>query len=137
MSIYDALEEHIETYLAALDEYEAVARYECPSYTIVELPKMYLGNALLEVLGLPTAPKAPETRATPVSAHLLVYRKATIPTALKWEVFERDDFRCQICSVRRELTVDHIHPERLGGTLDIGNLQTLCRSCNSRKGARV
>lgn len=35
------------------------------------------------------------------------------------------------------LSIDHIHPERHGGTLDEDNLQTLCRPCNSRKGSRV
>lgn len=61
--------------------------------------------------------------------------KTSIPDNLRWEVFERDDFTCQICSTRKKLTVDHIHPESQGGTLALDNLQTLCRSCNSRKWA--
>lgn len=35
------------------------------------------------------------------------------------------------------LSLDHIHPYSLGGEDTLGNLQTLCRPCNSRKGARV
>src|SRR5438552_3960763 len=35
------------------------------------------------------------------------------------------------------LTIDHVHPLSLGGTNEDGNLQTLCRSCNSRKGAHL
>lgn len=56
--------------------------------------------------------------------------------ALRWEVFERDDFRCLHCGTRRLLTVDHIVPKVAGGSNDLSNLQTLCRSCNSRKGCR-
>jgi HNH endonuclease len=35
------------------------------------------------------------------------------------------------------LELDHVHPESLGGRFEADNLQTLCNSCNSRKGARV
>jgi 5-methylcytosine-specific restriction endonuclease McrA len=51
-------------------------------------------------------------------------------------VWERDDFTCRHCGSRKHLTVDHIHPESKGGKMTMDNAQTLCRSCNSRKGAR-
>lgn len=60
----------------------------------------------------------------------------TVPEAVRWQVFERDDFRCQHCGTRRFLSVDHIVPRIAGGSNDLSNLQTLCRSCNSRKGHR-
>lgn len=63
-------------------------------------------------------------------------RKATIPAALRWEVWERDDFRCRRCGARRFLEVDHVHPEALGGATTLDNLQTLCHPCNADKGAR-
>jgi hypothetical protein len=63
--------------------------------------------------------------------------KTVIPEPLRWEVWERDNFTCLHCGVRRFLTIDHIHPESKGGELTLDNLQTLCRSCNSRKGART
>lgn len=52
-------------------------------------------------------------------------------------VFDRDGYRCLHCGTRRRLTVDHIHPVSRGGTNDMSNLQTLCASCNSRKGERI
>lgn len=64
------------------------------------------------------------------------YQKASIPEGVRWAVWERDDFTCQECGSRQFLTVDHIHPERKGGSLEPDNLQTLCRSCNSRKGVK-
>lgn len=63
--------------------------------------------------------------------------KARIPRSLRTAVFERDAYRCQHCGGWKDLRVDHIHPESLGGTLDMENLQTLCQSCNSRKGNRI
>lgn len=52
-------------------------------------------------------------------------------------VWDRDGWECRECGSHRDLTVDHIHPLVLGGTDDMENLQTLCKSCNSRKEARV
>jgi hypothetical protein len=63
--------------------------------------------------------------------------KEPIPPEIRWQVWERDNFTCQHCGSRRDLTVDHIFPERLGGTITSTNLQTLCRKCNSRKGIKV
>jgi len=62
--------------------------------------------------------------------------KVNIPRSIAKAVFERDAYRCVRCGTWQDLTVDHIHPESKGGTLDLNNLQTLCQSCNSRKGAR-
>ncbi len=81
-----------------------------------------------EIIALQAARHAAEERGG--------FRKAKISTNVRWEVWERDNFRCQHCGVRRYLSVDHIVPESCGGGRELSNLQTLCRSCNSRKGAR-
>lgn len=61
------------------------------------------------------------------------YIKVPIKHSLKWEVWKRDNFTCKHCGTQENLSVDHITPESYGGTLALSNLQTLCRSCNSRK----
>jgi 5-methylcytosine-specific restriction endonuclease McrA len=62
--------------------------------------------------------------------------KQPIPDSIRWEVWERDNFTCKHCGSRRYLTIDHVLAESKGGTLALDNLQTLCRSCNSKKGAQ-
>ncbi len=58
------------------------------------------------------------------------YKKASISTALRWAVWERDNFTCLVCGRRRYLSIDHIIPESKGGKTELSNLQTLCRPCN-------
>ena len=65
------------------------------------------------------------------------YRKMPIPRSVHTTVFERDGYYCQQCGDRHNLTIDHIVPESKGGTQDLTNLQTLCRTCNARKGSRM
>jgi hypothetical protein len=65
------------------------------------------------------------------------YQKKNIPEGLRWEVFERDGFACQHCGSQRYLRADHVVPESKGGPTALENLQTLCRSCNSKKGRKA
>lgn len=69
-----------------------------------------------------------------------------ITTATKWgsmrkkiapEVKKRDNYTCQNCGSKSNLTIDHIVPLSKGGTNDLTNFQTLCRPCNSSKGNRA
>ncbi len=62
-------------------------------------------------------------------------RKMSTKKALA--VFDKNGYRCISCGSRKELTVDHIVPITRGGTDDMGNLQTLCRSCNAAKGNKI
>jgi hypothetical protein len=63
--------------------------------------------------------------------------RKTIGQARRMRIFERDGFQCKRCGVQKDLTVDHIWPVSRGGSDDDDNLQTLCRRCNTSKGAKV
>lgn len=65
------------------------------------------------------------------------YIKGKIPEALRQQVLKRDGHRCVECESIKRLSVDHIIPERHGGETVLENLQTMCRPCNSEKGAKL
>lgn len=60
-----------------------------------------------------------------------------IPKKLRRYVMERDGGKCQTCQSPEHPTLDHIRPYVNGGRHIASNLRVLCRSCNSRKGARI
>jgi len=66
-------------------------------------------------------------------------KKKPIPSALRAQVFARDGHACLRCgcSVLMRLRADHVIPESQGGEASLGNLQTLCMSCNSWKGVQA
>jgi 5-methylcytosine-specific restriction endonuclease McrA len=63
-------------------------------------------------------------------------KRQPIDQNIRWSVFIRDEYQCQRCGSRHDLHVDHIVPWSRGGTDHPENLQTLCRKCNLKKGAR-
>lgn len=60
-----------------------------------------------------------------------------IPREIRTAVLSRDGVQCKNCGSVEHLAIDHIVPRSASGPTTIDNLQVLCRSCNSRKGARV
>lgn len=60
-----------------------------------------------------------------------------IPKSIRLQVFSRDGWKCRHCGQGKNLSVDHIVPWSRGGAHDMENFQTLCRPCNSSKGAKV
>ena len=73
----------------------------------------------------------PEIQKAPIG-----YTKKVIGIKLRLQVYERDGFKCVTCGVQKNLSLDHIKPEVIGGESALENLQTMCTSCNSSKGAR-
>jgi len=63
-------------------------------------------------------------------------KRKTITKSVRFEVFKRDQFKCQYCGVSAPdvlLHIDHINPVANGGTNEIINLITACFDCNNGK----
>ena len=52
-------------------------------------------------------------------------------------IMKRDQFMCQYCGSRKNLTLDHVFPKSRGGQSSWTNLLTACHRCNTRKGDRT
>ena len=65
------------------------------------------------------------------------YQMPWISRQTRRRIYVRDGHACVECGATDDLTLDHTHPRSRGGGHGDENLRTLCRSCNSRKGARV
>ncbi|MEZ5911957.1 MAG: HNH endonuclease [Paracoccaceae bacterium] len=54
----------------------------------------------------------------------------------RFNLFLRDEFCCQYCGSRGDLTFDHVLPRALGGRTSWENVVAACSPCNLRKGSK-
>ncbi len=81
---------------------------------------------------------ANQTLARPVVIRLTSYVRIPRDThrrkITRRAVFARDDWTCQYCGSRSNLTVDHVVPRSKGGGSNWENIVASCAPCNRRKG---
>ncbi len=66
------------------------------------------------------------------------YVKPAKTTAFtRFNLFLRDEFRCQYCGARGDMTFDHVIPRCRGGRTTWENVVAACSRCNLRKGSRT
>ena len=56
-----------------------------------------------------------------------------IPSAVRREVWRRDEGKCKKCGSRKNLEYDHIIPVAEGGSNTARNIELLCQDCNRAK----
>ena len=61
-------------------------------------------------------------------------RPARYPAFTRFNLFLRDEFRCQYCGSTGELTFDHVTPRSRGGRTTWENVVAACGCCNLKKG---
>ncbi|MCK6617503.1 MAG: HNH endonuclease [Cyclobacteriaceae bacterium] len=78
------------------------------------------------------------TQSFPMPSVIRLNRYVSAPykgvTLTRQNIFKRDNFECQYCGTKKELTLDHLIPSSRGGQHTWHNLVTACKSCNTRKG---
>ncbi len=55
----------------------------------------------------------------------------------RFNLFLRDEFCCQYCGARGDLTFDHVVPRARGGITSWENVVAACSKCNLRKGSKA
>ena len=55
----------------------------------------------------------------------------------RFNLFLRDEFCCQYCAAKGDLTFDHVLPRSRGGITSWENVVAACSPCNLRKGNRT
>lgn len=63
-------------------------------------------------------------------------RSTYINPKIRQKVLNKYKHTCVNCGTKEKLSIDHIIPVSKGGKDLFSNLQVLCRSCNSKKGAK-
>lgn len=53
----------------------------------------------------------------------------------RFNLFLRDEFCCQYCTAKGDLTFDHVLPRSRGGITSWENVVAACSPCNLRKGS--
>lgn len=64
-------------------------------------------------------------------------KRKTLNKALREQILKKYQYKCCWCSSTDKLEIDHKKPYSKGGSNHPNNLQVLCKSCNSSKGAKV
>ena len=100
-----------------------------------EYAMMELWRCLCATQGL--VPDYLEARVVEDRPQRATKRRKGITSRKRLNVYARDRYRCVTCGSQDDLTLDHIHPVSKGGSNEPSNLQTMCRVCNSRKGATL
>ena len=127
-----ALNAAVTDYIITLSQYET--QKDQPSYSVIELAKLRIADHVLLLLEIPTAQRTPVTLLP--QDHSKRSKTHVVSMTTRLAVLRRDGYKCVKCQADTWLSIDHIRPQAMGGLGTEDNLQTLCRSCNSRKGAR-
>jgi 5-methylcytosine-specific restriction endonuclease McrA len=64
-------------------------------------------------------------------------KPARLAAFTRFNLFLRDEFPCQYCGAKGELTFDHVIPRSRGGRTTWENVVASCGPCNLRKGSRT
>jgi 5-methylcytosine-specific restriction endonuclease McrA len=72
-----------------------------------------------------------------LTSYVRVPRDAHRRKITRRAVFARDDWTCQYCGARSNLTVDHVIPRSKGGGSNWENIVASCAPCNRRKADRT
>lgn len=104
--------------------------------TYWELSHIHTQDEINEILEMQHMSAARMRRLNSYSEKRRVANAYITNPGIRKALFERDGEICKHCDSIENLTLDHIVPVARGGENLQGNLQVLCKSCNSKKGSK-
>ncbi len=63
-------------------------------------------------------------------------KPARVAAFTRFNLFLRDEFQCQYCGAKGDMTFDHVIPRARGGRTTWENVVASCGPCNLRKGSK-
>lgn len=116
---------------ALREEYAREDRLWVTLYRTYDQFKRQYDQSVNRLINLDSPVSAPDLATVPET-----FEPPEVPQHVKKAVKRRDG-KCRCCGSKVGLQVDHIQARYVGGTHDLENLQTLCRTCNRLKGTRT
>jgi hypothetical protein len=119
------------------DSYLSIAKGEEPrlSFLVEKANKWLMSN---EEQASQESEKETSDDEITMRAREAAESRTRVMPALRWQVFQRDNWKCVSCGRGSQddvmLQVDHIIPRSKGGKNELSNYQTLCHLCNIGKG---
>jgi 5-methylcytosine-specific restriction endonuclease McrA len=129
----------VETTDQTIGDVRAYLGWSCVTYTELEYLVSLLTDELRDLLGqTERSPSAGPLWRRSMRRPALIDPQRHSGLALRFYIFKRDGYRCQICGRNAQehgvvLEVDHRIPRAKGGSDDPANLWTLCFDCNRGK----
>jgi len=115
------------TYLNTVSWQKAMKLMEKGKVTVVKYTDMVI-KTVKKVIKIPAVLKLLKIIRTIYRTHVPFSKK---------NVMIRDEFECQYCGTKSELTIDHVVPRSRGGKSSFENCVTACRKCNGKKGDKL
>jgi hypothetical protein len=106
---------------------------DIPDYPIFE-PTIAQWEAWLKQSDHPTEKLYVQNNPNGLLKAIIRKGERQVDQAIIWKVYKRDNYTCRYCGKDGiPMTVDHYHPQTLGGQTTMDNLRTSCRKCNKLK----
>jgi hypothetical protein len=136
------LNEAIDSFVLFYPIYDSMIRIAKGEKPIFEkLVSMIKSSDIINDLDIKLDVKKEEKEISEKEMDIILSKKVdssnTVRAGIRWQVFERDDFKCVACGLTALdgaiLHIDHIIPRSKGGKDEMENYQTLCHKCNIGK----
>ncbi len=120
-------------------DYRPLSYYPLSLWPWQEAVKAAVLERVQVVAGYDAVVRSPTTEIQIPSVVVLrdYVRPARTAAFTRFNLFLRDEFTCQYCGAKGDMTFDHVLPRARGGRTSWDNVVAACGPCNLRKGSKT